>query len=148
VEQADWEAPDPTSWVAAIDAAVAAAPGPPILVAHSLGALAVVLWAAVAQRPAAGAFLVAPPDVERTDTPPPLRGFGPVPRRRLPFPALVVASRDDPYLAWDRALDLAAAWGAQLLDAGAAGHVNTAAGYGAWPAGERLLARFVAAVDS
>ena len=35
---------------------------------------------------------------------------------------------------------MAKAWGAELVDIGDAGHINTSAGYGEWPAGERLLA--------
>src|SRR5918912_318125 len=45
----------------------------------------------------AGAFLVAPPDPASPGFPPEAAGFRPVPEAPLPFPALVVASRDDPY---------------------------------------------------
>lgn len=145
VEQRDWDLPDPAEWVAALDEAVreagAAAGRPPVLVGHSLGALLVPAW--VASRPAgraAAALLVAPADVERADTPAELRGFAPVPLDRLPFPSVLAASRDDPYVSWERAVDFAAAWGAELHDCGAAGHLNTAAGFGPWPEGERLLA--------
>ncbi|MFB9360579.1 alpha/beta hydrolase [Amorphoplanes nipponensis] len=31
-------------------------------------------------------------------------------------------------------------WGAELVDAGDAGHLETASGYGPWPDGERLVA--------
>jgi uncharacterized protein len=145
VEQADWDAPDPAAWIGALADAVARAPAPPVLVAHSLGALTVARWAAAVGRgAAAAAFLVAPPDVERPDTPPALRGFAPLPIAPLPFPALVVASRDDPFLTWERAVALAGAWGARLHDAGRCGHLNTAAGFGPWPEGERLLLDFLA----
>jgi predicted alpha/beta hydrolase family esterase len=43
--------------------------------------------------------------------PPVLRGFGPIPRRRLPFPAILAASSDDPFLAPARAQALATDWG-------------------------------------
>jgi predicted alpha/beta hydrolase family esterase len=66
-----------------------------------------------------------------------------MPMARLPFPTIVVASRDDPYVDFARAEIFAKAWGAELVDAGKAGHINTAAGYGEWPAGEALLARLV-----
>ena len=62
---------------------------------------------------------------------------------RLSFPAIVVASRTDPYLAWDRAVAFAEGWGARLQDAGDAGHINTDAGFGPWPDGERLLAELM-----
>jgi predicted alpha/beta hydrolase family esterase len=149
VEQRDWDRPDPAAWLAALDAAVgeatAAAGRPPVLVGHSLGALLVPAWAAA--RPAAraaAALLVAPPDVERADTPAELLGFAPMPRARLAFPAVLAASRDDPYLAFDRAEAFAAAWGAELHDCGRAGHVTTASGHGPWPEGERLLESLLA----
>ncbi|KRB84965.1 RBBP9/YdeN family alpha/beta hydrolase [Noviherbaspirillum sp. Root189] len=41
----DWDRPYCSSWVAAIDEAVASAPVPMLLVAHSLGCLASVTWA-------------------------------------------------------------------------------------------------------
>jgi predicted alpha/beta hydrolase family esterase len=153
VEQADWEHPEPVAWLATLDAAVAEAQRStgraPILVAHSLGALLVAAW--VESRPAgvaaAGALLVAPPDVEHPDTPPELTPFAPMPRARLPFPSVLAASRDDPYLSWARAEVFAAAWGATLHDCGLAGHINAASGHGPWPEGERLLAALLARVD-
>jgi predicted alpha/beta hydrolase family esterase len=57
----------------------------------------------------------------------------------LPFPTIVAASRDDPYVAFERAIDMAKAWGAELVDIGEAGHINAGAGYGEWPEGEQLL---------
>ena len=145
VEQADWDHPDPADWIATLDAAVADAGSPPWLVGHSLGALTIAKWAV--DQPTtrvAGALLVAPADVERPGAPPVLRPFGPMPMAALPFPSILVASRDDSYLAWERAVMLADAWGAKLHDAGRAGHINTDAGFGPWPDGERLLAQLMA----
>jgi uncharacterized protein len=143
VEQDDWHHPDRSSWIQRLDEAVAAQPQPPLLVAHSLGAVVVAIWAAASDRTvrAAGALLVAPADVEAADAPEELVTFAPIPRCRLPFPTIVAASRDDPYLAFARAEELAAAWGATLHDCGLAGHLNTAAGYGPWPVGEALFLR-------
>jgi predicted alpha/beta hydrolase family esterase len=142
VEQADWDRPDRASWIARLDAAVAAAKQPPILVAHSLSCALVACWAADHARPVRAALLVAPADVESdAHTPPEAHVFRPLPMQRLPFPATVVASRNDPYVAFDRAAAMAKAWGAELINIGNAGHINTSAGYGAWPEGERLLAR-------
>lgn len=62
-----------------------------------------------------------------------------MPRRRLPFPATVVASRDDPYMGYAAAARLAQDWGADLVDLGHAGHVNTESGHGPWPEGLSLL---------
>lgn len=139
VEQRDWDKPTLADWVQAIDAAVAAEPAPPVLVAHSLGCIAVAHWAAAHRRPVAAALLVAPPDVERAGMPEEVRGFAPVPPRPLPFRSILVASDNDEWVTIDRAAHFARAWGSELVRAGAAGHINTAAGFGPWPDGERLL---------
>jgi hypothetical protein len=62
-----------------------------------------------------------------------------MPRARLPFPATVIASADDPYVALDRARAFAAAWGAAFVAAGTLGHINALSGLGDWPAGRRAL---------
>jgi predicted alpha/beta hydrolase family esterase len=146
VEQDDWEQPDRDAWLARLDAAVAAASGPVALVAHSLGCALVAHWA---RRPAArgvrAALLVAPADVDELalwlDA---VAAFAPVPLARLPFPACVVASTDDPYLTPARAAAFADAWGAELVDVGAAGHVNAESALGDWDAGHALLVRLLA----
>jgi predicted alpha/beta hydrolase family esterase len=62
-----------------------------------------------------------------------------VPERRLPFPSIVVASADDPYGAPAHARRCARVWGSRLVEIGAAGHINSASGHGAWPEGLELL---------
>ena len=62
----------------------------------------------------------------------------------LPFPAMVLASRDDPYVAFDRARTFAAAWRATLVDMGMSGHMGNAANLGLWPAGLVHLGAFLA----
>ncbi|GEP02633.1 RBBP9/YdeN family alpha/beta hydrolase [Methylobacterium oxalidis] len=145
VEQADWHNPEPEAWRGEIRAAVEAATRPVILIAHSLGVVASV--GAAPALPAGvvrGALLVAPPDVERTpDLPESVRAFAPIPREPLPFPALVVASRNDPYCTFERAEDFAYAWGAVTVDAGESGHINVASGHGPWPEGLMRLAGFL-----
>ena len=47
VQQSSWAAPQRAAWVAALDAAVAGAEAPVVLVAHSLGCALVAFWAAV-----------------------------------------------------------------------------------------------------
>lgn len=140
VQMPSWDQPSREGWVAALDAAVAACGSPPILVAHSLGCVAVAHWAQERPRPVQGALLAAPADVERPDAPPALHGFRPLPSRRLPFRALLAASTNDPYLSGARAEALARVWGARLEPQGAVGHLNPASGHGPWPEGERLLA--------
>ncbi|MCW6533824.1 RBBP9/YdeN family alpha/beta hydrolase [Sphingomonas lycopersici] len=132
--------------VAALDAALDAIAGEVIIAAHSAGCLMVAHWAAAPTRKVRGALLVTPADVEH-----PLpagypaydalaaNGWLPIPRRALPFPAIVVASRNDPLAGFDRVAGFAGDWGARLYDAGDVGHLNPAAGYGSWPDGEALL---------
>ncbi|MEV6979617.1 alpha/beta hydrolase [Kitasatospora sp. NPDC093806] len=145
VEQEDWDHPEPEAWVARVDAAVAAAAadGPVVLVAHSLGCATVARWAAGApgERTAAvrGALLVAPADIDHADVPE-LFGFRPVALPRLPFPSTVVNSPDDPWVTPERARRFAEAWGARYVETGAHGHLNSDSALGDWPAGRELLA--------
>lgn len=144
VKQADWDHPSLDAWVATAARAVAAAPGS-ILVGHSLGAALIVhLATRLPQLPIGGALLVSPADVDDlTWTSAELASFAPLPTRQLAFPSIVVASRNDPYLDFDRALALAGSWGSELVDVGEAGHVNADSGFGAWPDGKRLARRLL-----
>lgn len=60
-------------------------------------------------------------------------------RSKLPFLATVVISSDDPYCAPERAQAMAQDWGAQVVQLGAHGHINTESGLGLWPEGQVLL---------
>jgi hypothetical protein len=143
VEQTDWETPRCSDWVATLDAAIGALDTPAILVAHSSACALVAHWArsAPARHLARvrGALLVAPSDPEGPRYPVGPTGFAPVPQVRLPFRSIVVASADDEYVTLARARAYAAAWGSEFVDAGAAGHLNSASRLGAWPAGYALL---------
>ncbi|WP_275408205.1 RBBP9/YdeN family alpha/beta hydrolase [Asanoa iriomotensis] len=123
----------PDERVAALQTVVSAGEAPVVLVAHSAGCLTVALWAARHTGPVRGALLVTPPDV------PPDQIV--VPRTRLPFPSILVASRNDPYTSVAGFQALADDWGADLVDAGDVGHLDSATGFGSWPDGERLVAR-------
>ncbi|MCP4308095.1 MAG: serine hydrolase family protein [bacterium] len=147
VEQADWENPRLAEWVAALESAVADDPGC-ILVAHSLGCVTV---AQAVNRGAnlavSAAMLVAPPDVDGIGhIEDPLRDFTPMPLARFPFPAVLVASLDDPYVSITRARFFARRWGADFVNVGSKGHINADSGLGAWPAGRAILARLMDAV--
>lgn len=137
VEQADWAYPDLEAWLGRLRSAVTAADAPVLLIAHSLG---VILAAHYVARFSGGgiaaALLVAPGDVDvLAATEPDIAGFAPLPRARLPFPSVLVASRNDPHIEYHRAVAMAADFGARLFDIGEAGHVNLASGYGEWPIG-------------
>lgn len=145
VDFGDWEKPRLHEWVPALDRAVRASAHPLVFAAHSLGCLAVAWWASLRWTAAfagkvKGALLVAPPDVDVLDASPRIRDFRPSPRLRLPFPTILVASRNDPYarLEWSQAA--AEGWGSRFVDLDAAGHINAASGLAEWPQGLRLLA--------
>lgn len=145
IEQSDWEWPRRGDWMARLDevllndARLAAAPA--VLVTHSLGCQLLASWAEHSTHTArvAAALMVAPPDTEREDMPPQLHNWRPIRRQRLPFPAIVVASSDDPFCSLERAAQMAADWGAEWVMAGPHGHLNTASGLGEWPEGQVLL---------
>jgi predicted alpha/beta hydrolase family esterase len=140
VEQPDWTAPDLDIWLAILAAHVRRRPGA-ILVGHSLGATLIAhLSARHPELDVGGALLVAPADPERRRSRVAgIATFGPLPQEPLNFPAILVASRTDPFMAQDRARIIANLWEAAFVDAGDAGHINVASGHGGWPAGLRLL---------
>jgi predicted alpha/beta hydrolase family esterase len=149
----DWSSPDREHWVDRLDRAIGSTVGPAIIVAHSLGCLTVAWWAKQRWNPALatkliGALLVAPPCVENECRTPRLFGFRPTPRGSLPFPSLLVASRDDPYCSLGNARRLARRWGSRFVDAGAVGHINANSGVGAWEDGIALLGRLIASTTS
>jgi predicted alpha/beta hydrolase family esterase len=154
VQQADWNLPEVSAWVDALDESVRTATGRTILIAHSLGCIVVAHWAerafgargvrhsACAHREhVQGALLVAPADVDRHSLPHALRRFGPIPARPLPFPALVVGSDSDPTATAERAMTMAASWVAEGVVLERAGHINVKSGHTQWPEGLELLSR-------
>ena len=145
VDLGSLDAPLRNGWVSRIDRALAGRRDPVVLVAHSLGCHAVAWWAHLLSGgcggPVAGALLVAPPDVDRADVHPLLSRFAPSPRQVLPFPTIVVASRDDPYATIERSREMAGNWLAEFVDIGCAGHINAGSGLGFWSEGQGLLER-------
>lgn len=148
IEQDDWDEPRKDAWVARIVEAVRQAKRPVVLVAHSCGVSAVAHAAPMLAGLVAGAYLVAPADLEGTDTWPATQGgFTPMPMAPLPFPSVVVASSNDSHCSMDRARQFADAWGATLVPAGDAGHINTASGHGPWPEGLMRFGLFLSRLD-
>jgi uncharacterized protein len=144
LETANWTDPDLDDWLSALDGAVESCPAPPILVAHSMGCLLSVCWAH-RHRPVlsiAGAFLVAPPNFKRDGFPSP--SFTQIPESPLPYPALVIASTNDPYCPIDVAAGLAKSWEAGFVSVGPRGHISTEPGNGDWQEGWHLLEAFAA----
>lgn len=132
--------------VAAIEREARAIAGPVILVAHSAGVVMVAHWARRTQRAIHGALLATPADLERPmpagyPTMDALHAAGwlPVPRRPLPFPSIVAASRNDPLASVERVTELAQAWGSRFIYLGAVGHLNPTSGFGEWPRAIELI---------
>lgn len=137
VVQRDWKSADLPEWSSRVRREIFRHPGRVLIAAHSFGALAAVQAADDHRHRIAGALLVAPADPDK---------FGVsevLPQGPLGFPAIVVSSANDPWLSVERAAGLAATWGADFVNVGAAGHINAESGYGPWPGGLRLLQRLL-----
>ena len=145
VIQRDWAKPTRDEWAETIAREVLAATRPPVLVTHSLGGIAALHAAQQLREKIAGAFIVGPPSEQVIREMPAVdRAFLPVPRARLPFPAVIIGSNDDPYADLLFARRLAEDLGARFIDAGAAGHINVDSGHGPWPEGSLAFAHFLA----
>ncbi|MFL6698757.1 MAG: RBBP9/YdeN family alpha/beta hydrolase [Vitreoscilla sp.] len=151
VEQSDWMHPLRGDWMMRLDEAIgeleAREASPQVaLVAHSLGCHLVSAWAKHSRKTGRvrAALLVAPPDVERDEVRGVLHSFVPIVRERLPFPSLAVISTDDPFCDLELARTMALDWGAQVLEVGKRGHLNSDSGLGDWPEGRQVLADLLA----
>ncbi len=144
VEQDAWSKPVREDWTARFADCVNESDKPVVVIAHSLGVATVVQALPALKKPIKGAFFVAPPEVENPKIRPRhLMTFGPYPRDPLPFPSIIVASRNDPFGSFEHAGDIANAWGSLLVDAGEAGHITAESGHGPWPEGTMVFARFL-----
>lgn len=141
VEQHDWMRPLRGDWIARLEDVLLSRDEPAVLVAHSLGCILVAAWAATSRNTdrVKAALLVAPGDVERQAVRSQLPTWSPIVLQALPFPSVLVASRDDPFCDFERARLFAHAWGSQFIDHGACGHINADSGLGSWPEGHVLL---------
>ncbi len=128
IELPDWGLADPACWARAIDETLRQhRAGAWIAVAHSFGCLALAHHASQGGRGLHGALLVAPANPDR---------FGLDERplaQPLPFASTLVVSANDPWMSHADALYFGRRWGSAIIEAGEAGHINPAAGYGAWP---------------
>ena len=151
VQQSDWVHPVYSEWEKQLTIAIRSATKPVLLIAHSAATSLTMRWAfdqpELARR-IAGAFLVAPTDrdVLEGSSNNPVRGFGPMLLRPLPFKSMVVASRNDPYVSVHRARIFANAWQATWVDAGNKGHFDMEAQLGVWPQGLVALGQFMSSL--
>lgn len=100
---------DLNRWAAGVAVAIDGCAAPPLVVAHGFGALATLRAAFLFERRPAGALLVAPADPDRHGA------LARLPATPLPYPSLLVASRDDPSLKLTKAGALATRWGARFV---------------------------------
>ena len=119
-----------------------------ILVGHSLACATIAHWSSTAGSKTTakikGALLVSPFDNNNMPIfPKELVDFFPMPLEQLKFKTIVVTSNNDPWVSLDRATDFAKCWGSQLVNIGPCGHINTEAGFGEWPEGEKLLGQLL-----
>lgn len=137
IAQDDWDHPVCAEWVAGIERAVRSQAAPVVLVAHSLGCLALAHWLAgaapAALAPVAAVLMVALPDPDGPDFPAAATGFAPVPAQLPALPLAVWTSSDDPYSPNRFGERTAAAWGVAHRSFGALGHLNADSGLGDWP---------------
>jgi predicted alpha/beta hydrolase family esterase len=139
IMQADWDHPVREDWVATLEESVRRAGPGAVIVAHSLGCLAVAHWASTSHSPIKAALLVAVPDPLGENFPSDALGFDNLPMQRLAFPTTLVASENDPYSSMSFSQRCATQWGSRRVNIGPAGHINAASGLGDWPAGRELL---------
>ncbi|MFI4928510.1 MAG: RBBP9/YdeN family alpha/beta hydrolase, partial [Burkholderiales bacterium] len=136
-----WNHPLRGDWIARLEDVVLSCDEPAVLVAHSLGCMLAAAWAAHSRNThrVKAALLVAAPDVERPDIRGQLPSWTPIELGPLRFASVLLASRDDPYCAIERAKLFAHAWRAQFMDYGPCGHINADSGLASWPEGHVLL---------
>ena len=148
VEQHDWQRPLRGDWMARLEDVLLANhhkyTEPAVLVAHSLGCMAVAAWAAHSKNThlVKAALLVAPPDTAREDICQVLPGWA-VRLQSLPFQSVLLASSNDPFCSLQRARGMAAAWGAAFEDVGELGHINAGSGLKDWPHAHAALSRLM-----
>jgi predicted alpha/beta hydrolase family esterase len=149
VAHEDWFAAQREEWVADVQKALWQISGPMVVVAHSLGCLLLAEWCRNHEDPSlVGAFLVAVPNPDGINFPGVVEGFEDPTAMELPFPAIVVASQDDPYADIEFARTIAETWGARFVDIGAKGHINADSGVGDWDEGWEMLREFVGTLEA
>ena len=116
---------------------------PVVLVGYHLGIVAIAQSAVdLDMSRVKGAFFVAPPDLTLCSASVTAEA-GQVSSAPLPFPSLMIASRSDPRCSFEKASEMALAWGSHLVDAGEVGQIDTSSGHGPWPEGLMRLGWFL-----
>lgn len=145
VEQTDWMYPKKEEWVKTLNEYIEKHKEI-ILVGHSLACATIAHWSQDYFSPSnkiKGALLVSVPDVETKNFPKEITNFSPMPIKKLNFKSIVVASEDDPYVSIERAQYFAECWGAEFINIGPHGHINSSSGFGEWEQGQKLLNQLI-----
>lgn len=129
VEQNDWSDPYLPRWAGSVRHELGRAKGHVWIIAHSFGCLAAAHAAADYRDKVAGVMFVAPADPDKFEA------ASMLPKERLGFPSVVVASSTDPWMHLIKAAYWADLWGSRLINIGSAGHINVESGFGPWPEG-------------
>ncbi|MGE6294373.1 RBBP9/YdeN family alpha/beta hydrolase [Aeromonas media] len=128
-----WDKPDLTVWSAKLASKLRSRRSRVHLVAHSFGALTAIAAARLQPDKVSSILIVAPADPAR---------FG-IPDEALAgsikVSAQLVASRNDPWMSFERAEYWSRQWQVPLFDAGEVGHINAESGHGEWSQGLNLL---------
>ncbi|TFF71682.1 alpha/beta hydrolase [Aeromonas taiwanensis] len=128
-----WDQPDLTVWSAKLASKLRSRRSRVHLVAHSFGALTAIAAARLQPDKVSSLLIVAPADPAR---------FG-IPDEALAgsikVSAQLVASRNDPWMSFERAEYWSRQWQVPLFDAGDVGHINAQSGHGDWCQGLDLL---------
>ena len=145
VEQEDWDNPIFHLWSDNVLKALMQKNGKSWIIAHSFGCLISIYAAMKCPEKVAGAMLVALANPARFNT----QGFvgnsaylaatgnisAQLPKQALPFPSVIIASNNDPWMPLAQAEQWADVWESRFINVGAAGHINVASGHGAWSQG-------------
>lgn len=142
INQTDWDEPNCKDWIETIDQTISAYDlSTVVLIGHSLGCATIAHWATQYNKKIKAALLIAPSDLEAPQYTFKTAGFSPMPRKKINFKTLIVASSNDPWVSLDRAKYFADTWGSELINIGDAGHINASSGYGEWEEGLSILNR-------
>ena len=145
LEHRDWDRPCRDEWVGELQRLLSTHQRPVVVVAHSLGCLLLLEWAAeYASDPGKvlGAFLVAVPDPRSPRFPQEATGFRPAEDLPSRLPLTIAASENDPYGAMEYVQHSARQLGCEYVNFGALGHINSKSELGYWQPGFSLLQDF------
>ncbi|KAH9249390.1 hypothetical protein BASA81_012921 [Batrachochytrium salamandrivorans] len=144
LEHADWDEPNYATWQGELEQHLEKERETTFLVCHSLGclnALSITNNSRLRGK-ISGALFVAPANPNRKDFPKQITGF-PSPldyEGSPPFPITLVASRNDPYAAWEWSQSVARHLKCRkFVDIGERGHINGDSGLGGWALGVALV---------